>query len=116
MDWFNLSECNLFSGITPQSQSLAPFDNRSQNTSFFHGAFRKYSSTLGGYNYILKVIQEEHPELQAAEFLCNQIYEHLNIHISDYYLIRYPTNEHYCFVTRNFMSKRIQRLFIFITI
>lgn len=103
-DWFNLSECCSFSDMIPRSQSFAPFDSQGKNTSFFHGAFRKYSSSLGEYNYILKVIQKEHPELPATEFLCNQIYECLGIHIPDYYLIRYP-DEHYCFVTRNFMSK-----------
>jgi hypothetical protein len=91
--------------MTPRSQSLAPFDSQlGKNTSFFHGAFRKYSSQLGNHHYILKVIQKEHPELPATEFLCNQIYESLNIHIPDYYLIRYP-NHHYCFVTKNFMHK-----------
>jgi hypothetical protein len=104
MEWFGLTEPSLFSDIIPRSQSLAPFDYRGKNSSFFHGAFRKYSSWLGNDNYILKVIQKEHPELPATEFLCNQIYECLGIPIPAYYLILYPEH-HYCFVTRNFISK-----------
>lgn len=104
IDWFLLSEPNYFSDIIPRSQSLAPFDDHGKNTSFFHGAFRKYSSQLGDHNYILKVVQKEHPELPTLEFLCNQIYECLGILIPDYYLIRYP-DDYYCFVTKNFMSK-----------
>jgi len=104
MQWFALKELSEFSDIIPRSQSLAPLDNRAKNGSFFHGAFRKYSSHLGENNYILKVVQKEHPELPVSEFLCNQIYETLGIEIPDYYLIRYPEN-HLCFVTKNFMSQ-----------
>ena len=103
MQWFSLKELKEFSDIIPRSQSQASLDSRAKNGSFFHGAFRKYSSRLGENNYILKVVQKEHPELPASEFLCNQIYEILNIEIPDYYLIRYPES-HLCFVTKNFMS------------
>ncbi|MBS0655825.1 MAG: HipA domain-containing protein [Verrucomicrobia bacterium] len=104
MDWFELSELNNFSDIIPRSQSLAPLDPYENNISFFHGAFRKYSSILGEDSYILKVVQEGHPELPATEFLCNQIYENLGIDIPKYYLVRFPENQ-FCFVTRNFMTK-----------
>lgn len=104
MEWFGLTEPSLFSDITPRSQSLAPFNSHGKHTSFFHGAFRKYSSRLGSCYYILKVIQKDHPELPATEFLSNQIYESLSIHVPEYYLIKYP-DSHYCFVTRNFMNK-----------
>jgi hypothetical protein len=82
---------------------LDPLGNYGENPSFFHGAFRKYSSHLGGEDYILKAIQKSHPELAVTEFSCNQIYENLGIEIPKYYLIRYP-EEHFCFVTRNFIS------------
>jgi hypothetical protein len=104
IEWFGLSSLTQFSDIIPRSQSLAPLENHGKNTSFFHGAFRKYSSRLGENNYILKVVQKDHPELPATEFLCNQIFEHLGIEIPSYYLIRYP-DDNFCFVTQNFMSK-----------
>jgi hypothetical protein len=103
VEWFGLPELTLFSDIIPRSQVSVPQEDQGKNTSFFHGAFRKYSSRLGVNNYILKVFQREHLELPATEFLCNQIYENLGIEIPNYYLIRYP-DEHFCFVTRNFMS------------
>lgn len=103
VEWFNLPEADRFSDINPRSPSLDPLGSYGKNTSFFHGAFRKYSSSLGGNNYILKVIQKDHPELPIAEFSCNQIYEKLGIEIPKYYLIRYPEQD-FCFVTRNFMS------------
>lgn len=104
VEWFGLSELTQFSDIIPRSQVSAPQENQVKNTSFFHGAFRKYSSCLGENNYILKVFQKDHIELPATEFLCNQIYEDLGVKIPDYYLIRYP-DEYFCFVTRNFMSR-----------
>jgi hypothetical protein len=67
VEWFGLSALDHFSDIIPRSQSLVPLENYGTNTSFFHGAFRKYSSRLGEDNYILKVVQKEHPELPATE-------------------------------------------------
>ena len=104
MEWFGLSILDEFSEIIPRSQSQVPMENLEKNTTFFHGAFRKYSSRLGKDTYILKVIQLQYPELQATEFLCNQIYENLGIKIPNYYLIRFP-EDHFCFVTKNFMSR-----------
>lgn len=104
MDWFDLPSLSDFSDIIPRSQSLAPLENHGKNASFFHGAFRKYSSRLGENDYILKVIQTDHPELPATEFLCNQIYDSLGIEIPNYHLVLYPDN-HFCFVTKNFMSQ-----------
>ncbi|MES2273006.1 MAG: HipA domain-containing protein [Chlamydiota bacterium] len=104
MEWFNLGEVCEFLDVVPRSQSLVPLENHAQNASFFHGAFRKYSSRLGENNYILKVVQKDHPELPVTEFLCNRIYEILNIKIPSYYLICYPENQ-FCFVTKNFMSQ-----------
>ena len=91
-----------FLDITAKSQSQAPTENQVNNSSFFHGKFRKYSSKLDGVGYILKVEQAEYPELPAMEFLCNKIYDILHIPIPDYYLIRFPENQA-CFVTKNFM-------------
>jgi len=49
-------------------------------------------------------MQERHPELQATEFVSNQIFEMLGIDVPDYYLLRYP-EDRFCFVTKNFMSR-----------
>ncbi len=104
VNWFDLSKPNHFLDIIPRSPSLAPLEEHGKNASFFHGAFRKYSSKLGENDYILKVIQEGHPELPATEFLCNEIYQSLGLEIPTYHLVRYP-EDHFCFVTKNFMSK-----------
>lgn len=97
-EWFNLKTLEKFLNIANRSPS------QKINSSFFHGKFRKYSSQLGKANYILKVGQKEYPELPAMEFLCNQIYENLNIKVSPYFLVRFP-EEQFCFVTKNFMSE-----------
>lgn len=102
IEWFELSTFEDFSDIVPRWQS--PLEQQGKNTSFFHGAFKKYSSRLGDENYLLKVVQKEHPELPASEYLCNQIFDALGIEIPKYYLIRYP-EDNFCFVTRNFMTK-----------
>lgn len=100
---FGLDEPTQFADLAVRSQSQAPQEHQVANISFFHGAYRKYSARLGNVNFILKVQQTEYPELPATEFLCNQIYESLNITIPNYYLIRFPA-EQLCFVTKNFMS------------
>lgn len=104
IEWFGLPALLQFSDIIPRSQSLIPLENQGTNTSFFHGAFRKYSSRLGEDNYILKVVQKDHPELPATEFLCNQIFKCLGVEIPNHYLVCYP-DDYFCFATQNFMSK-----------
>lgn len=102
-DWYGLSEASEFLDLVVRSQSQAPQENYAANISFFNGAYRKYSARLEDSSYILKVQQNEYPELPATEFLCNQIFESLNITIPNYYLIRFPEDQ-FCFVTKNFMS------------
>lgn len=100
---FALHEVSEFLDLAARSQSQAAQENQGINISFFNGSYRKYSARLGDSSYILKVQQKEYPELPATEFLCNQIFESLNISIPDYYLVRFPEDE-FCFVTKNFMS------------
>ena len=102
-DWFGLSEVSHFLDLVTRSQSQAPQENQTANISFFNGAYRKYSARLGESSFILKVQQKEYLELPATEYLCNQIYESLDIETPNYYLIRFPENQ-LCFVTKNFMS------------
>lgn len=101
--WFCLNEVGEFLDIASRSQSQAPLENQEGNISFFHGAYRKYSACMEGVSYILKVQQNEYPELPATEYLCNQIYESLNIEIPNYYLVDFPEGK-LCFVTKNFMT------------
>lgn len=103
-DWFGLPNTSHFLDLVARSQSQAPQEeNHTANISFFNGAYRKYSARLGESSFILKVQQKEYLELPAAEYLCNQIYECLDIEIPNYYLIRFPEDQ-FCFVTKNFMS------------
>lgn len=102
-EWFGLPKASQFLDLVARSQSLAPQETQAANISFFNGAYRKYSARLDESSFILKVQQVEYPELPASEFLCNQIYESLNIVIPNYYLIRFPEGQ-FCFVSKNFMS------------
>ncbi|MBA3604069.1 MAG: HipA domain-containing protein [Parachlamydiaceae bacterium] len=102
-EWFGVEEASKFLDLVVRSQSQAPTENYMANISFFNGAYRKYSARLKDSSFILKVQQNEYPELPATEYLCNQIYDCLNITIPSYYLVRFP-EEQFCFVTKNFMS------------
>lgn len=102
-NWFGSPDVSHFLDLVSRSQSQAPQENLTANISFFNGAYRKYSARLGESSFILKVQQKEYLELPATEYLCNQIYECLDIEIPNYYLIRFPEDQ-FCFVTKNFMS------------
>jgi hypothetical protein len=101
----SFGSCDRFIDLVARSQSAPaiPKSQEPRNISFFHGAYRKYSARLGKTDYILKVQQNEYPELPATEFLSNQIFRSLAIPVPDHYLIKYP-GDHLCFVTKNFMS------------
>ena len=62
---FNTS--NLANFISLQRRSGAssdkPANHAPQNTSFFHGKFKKYSAELDGTSYILKMRQDDALEL-----------------------------------------------------
>jgi hypothetical protein len=73
------------------------------NQSFLQGRYRKYSATLEGRNYILKMHQPEYPELPAVEYACNRVARLLGLQISDHHFIFYK-NKAPTFVTRNFMD------------
>jgi hypothetical protein len=47
-------------------------DNKDMTSSFFQGKLGKYSVELGDSLYIMKVHQQDDPELPALEFLSNQ--------------------------------------------
>ena len=56
-------------------------------SSFFQGKFRKYAAKLAGESYILKVEEDEYPELPTVEYLCNQIALLLGMLVPDFQLI-----------------------------
>jgi hypothetical protein len=58
-------------------------------SSFFLGKFRKYAASLDGVPYILKVEEDEYPELPVVEFLCNQIASELGMNVPEFHLIDY---------------------------
>jgi len=84
------------------SESLIANGNEYWNSSFFQGRFRKYSASLGGHDYLLKVEQELAPELPQVEYVCNQIAEAVGLDVPRYMLISFEGLP--CFVTRNFIS------------
>jgi len=107
IEWFNAPSNAEFvslqrrSGTTSnQNISLNP-----QNTSFFHGKFKKYSADLNGESYILKMRQKEAPELPEVEYLCNQIGKLLGVSIAEFYFIDFNNDK--TFVTRNFIKHGI---------
>lgn len=103
-DWFHVSGndqfVNLSRKLTGHSESRL---TQKENTSFFHGKFKKYSADLGGEAFILKMKEPEAPELPEVEYLCNQIGKILHIPVAEFYLI--SLGEDRVFVTRNFMGK-----------
>lgn len=105
--WFEVSEPDDFRDVVARS-SEDPGEEQGWShitTSFFHGKFRKYSARIGNQSYILKVMQNEFPELPVTEYLCNQIAHSLNLDVPDYYVILFQ-NKLESFVSKNFMGNR----------
>ena len=102
--WFAVSDSVEFISLQRRSSGGSDLDKRvaSQNTSFFHGTFKKYSANLDGHSYILKMRQDEAPELPEVECLCNEIGELLNVPVAEFYLIDF--NGDRTFVTKNFIK------------
>ena len=96
-----------FENVTIRHQASSENPNNTNEskhtTSFFHGKFKKYSATLGGQNYILKVQEKAYEELPVTEFLCNQIAKQLGLNVPKFSLIKFQ-NKVITFVTRNFMQ------------
>lgn len=101
--WFKAPATAQFSSLTRQhSYSYKPVAKfSSQNTSFFHGRFKKYSAELEGHSYILKMREAEAPELPEVEYLCNQIGSLLEIPMAEFYIVNFEGDN--VFVTKNFI-------------
>lgn len=105
--WFKVSEPDDFRDVVARS-SEGPKEDKDWaeiNTSFFHGKFRKYSAYIGNQSYILKVKQNEIPELPRTEYLCNQLARSLGLHVPDHCMILFQ-NKLESFVSLNFMDHR----------
>ncbi len=102
-EWFSAPHTAEFASLqrrssaSDQSVHLAP-----QNTSFYHGKFKKYSAELNGQSYILKMRQNEAPEIPEVEYLCNQMGKSLNIPVAEFYFINF--NDDPTFVTKSFIN------------
>lgn len=104
-EWFNVPELTEFVSLKRRaSDSDTEHDASlpSKNSSFFHGKFKKYSADLYGESYILKMRQEEAPELPEVEYLCNQIGRLLGIPVADFFYIDFYGEK--TFVTKNFIK------------
>ncbi|MBC75722.1 MAG: hypothetical protein CME64_06880 [Halobacteriovoraceae bacterium] len=104
---FNLASDDDFVDLVPRKSNSSPvlksdFQSRIAS-SFFHGAFKKYSSRMGQKKYILKVQEEKYPELPHVEFLSNKLAEFMGVKVADYHFIMF-NNEVPTFVTRNFLD------------
>jgi hypothetical protein len=109
LTWFNLPQATEFTDLDRKATSKEPVVNGTKitamNSSFFHGKFKKYSATLNGESYILKVRENEYPELPDVEYLSNVIARELEIPVPPFYLIEFAEGEGHTFVTKNFVRQ-----------
>lgn len=110
LGWFDLPRLAEFKDLDPKKSSIAPVTTaiRKKKDTFFHGRYLKYSARLGPTEYILKVQEDEFPELPMMEFTCNRIASLLAIDVPQYFLINF--NGRITFVTRNFMQDYVGTL------
>lgn len=105
--WFKASQDDEFLSLQKQASASQDPGKRGKdsahNTSFFHGMFKKYSADLGGESFILKMRQDNAPELPEVEYLCNQIGAHLGLPVAEHFIINFLDDQ--VFVTRNFIKK-----------
>lgn len=104
-DFSRVMQRNISSGGTQLNGTMVdpagPFGG-----SFFHGKFKKFSGKLGSQEYILKIREDDAPELPDVEYLCNQIGKFIGIPVPphaiiDFYGIR-------TFVTKNFVAEQAE--------
>jgi hypothetical protein len=101
--WFKAPATAEFISLQRRSSASDQSGNQTpQNTSFFHGKFKKYSADLNGQSYILKMRQDEARELPEVEYLCNQVGKLLDVPVAEFYFIDF--NGDRTFVTKNFIS------------
>ena len=105
---FGLTEPKEFTSLARQksiSSPQTPVDER-WRTSFFGGNYKKYSAILGDESYILKVRQQDHPQLPNVEYVCNVMARQLQLPVPNFYLIDFMGMR--TFVSKNFIGVRSQ--------
>lgn len=105
VEWFHLKDASFeFEDIILKKDINNP--KLPMNTSFFQGKFKKYSAMLDKHAYILKVQDENYPELPLVEYLSNQIAQKMGLTVPNFYLIRFPNelDAKSAFVVHNFME------------
>ncbi len=105
--WFKVGASEDFVSLAQRSsESTDPEKSNvsQENTSFFHGKFKKYSADLATESYIIKMREEkEAPELPEVEYVCNQIARVLGLPIPEFYYIDFYDQR--VFVTKVFIKK-----------
>jgi len=102
-EWFKISNTNFSNVALKKAFDIPKESSDSVNTSFFHGKFKKYTANLENRSYILKVQDDDYPELPRIEYLSNQIAKNLGLTLPNFYLIHF-LNELEAFVVNNFMD------------
>jgi 6-pyruvoyl-tetrahydropterin synthase len=108
LSWFSLNSPAEFQDVVlARQEDDSSFDGSPINASFLQGKFKKYSAKLDNHSYILKIQEEDYPELPVVEYLCNQIAQAIGMIIPSFYLIRFPNeiDAKLTFVVDNFMEK-----------
>ncbi len=110
MTWFGVQNILEFDNLDPKKNTSKTQSQEIEKKidTFLHGRYLKYSARLGTVEYILKIQEDEFPELPATEYLSNQIAETLGMDIPPYHLIDF--NGRITFVTRNFMQDHVGTL------
>lgn len=101
-DWFKVTSAVEFVSVQRKSSSSDETNQHTkQNSSFFHGKFKKYSADLDRSAYIIKMRQEDAVELPEVEYLCNQIAKSVGVPVAEFYFIDFYGDK--VFVTKNFI-------------
>ena len=110
IEWFKLSNASQLKDVDPKKTraSSVSVEIGTKRDSFYHGRYSKYSAELDGVGYILKVREDDFPDLPAMEYVCNRIASLLSLKVPDYYLIDFE--ERPAFVAKNFMQGRVGTL------
>jgi len=106
--WFKVGANEEFVSLTLRNSVSNDPENKNnrtlENTSFYHGKFKKYSADLATDNYIIKMREEkEAPELPEVEYVCNQIADYVGLPVPEYYYIDFYGQK--VFVTKVFIKK-----------
>ncbi len=92
MEGFKVGTSLEFKDVIRKASGTSDSDNADEEqitSSFFQGKFRKYAARLGNDSYILKVREDDYPELPAVEYLCNQIASLIGVSVPEYHLISF---------------------------